>query len=55
MEIPINYRENLFEKAKLTPIRGEPTFKTLHKLQNEIKDNDVFHTKTGFFLSFSGM
>ena len=33
----INYKDTLFERAKLTPIRGEPTSKTLHKLRNEIK------------------
>ena len=36
----INYKENIFEKANLTPIRGEPTFETLHKLWNEIKAKD---------------
>ena len=35
----INYKDTLFERADRTPIRGEPTFKTLHKLQNEIKSN----------------
>ena len=35
----INYKDTLFERANLTLIRGEPTFKTLHKLQNEIKSN----------------
>ena len=35
----INYKYNLFEKSSLTPIRGEPTFETLHKLWNKIKAN----------------
>ena len=35
----INYKDNLFERANLNPIRGEPTFKTIHKLRNEIKSN----------------
>ena len=35
----INYKDTLFKRANLTPIRGEPTFETLHKLQNEIKAN----------------
>ena len=35
----INYKDTLFERAKLTPIRGKPTFKVLHKLRNEIKAN----------------
>ena len=39
MQISINYGETLFEQANLTPIRGEITFKTLHKLQNNIKSN----------------
>ena len=37
MAIYISYKETLFEQAKITPIRGEPNLKTLHKLQNEIK------------------
>ena len=35
----INYKDTLFEQAKLTPFRGKPNFKTLNKLQNEIKAN----------------
>ena len=35
----INYKDTLFERSNLTPIRGEPTFKKLHKLRNEIKTN----------------
>ena len=35
----INYNYTLFEQSNLTPIRGEPTFETLHKLWNEIKAN----------------
>ena len=34
-----NYKDTLFERANLTPIRGEPTFKTLYKLRNDIKAN----------------
>ena len=39
MEISINYRETLFDLANRTPIRGEPPFKTLHKLKIEMKEN----------------
>ena len=39
MENSINYRENLFERDNLNPIRGETTFKTIHKPRNEIKAN----------------
>ena len=35
----INYKDNPFERANLTPICGKPTSETLHKLQNEIKEN----------------
>ena len=35
----INYKDTLFERSNLTPIRGKPTFKTLHKFWNEIKAN----------------
>ena len=35
----INYKDTLFHPSNLTPIRGKTTFKTLHKLQNEIKTN----------------
>ena len=31
--------DTLFERANLTPIRGKPTFETLHKVWNEIKAN----------------
>ena len=34
MTINIKYKDTLFEWANLSPIRGEPTFGTLHKLQN---------------------
>ena len=34
-----NYKDNLFEKANLTPIRGKPTFEMIHNLRNEIKAN----------------
>ena len=36
MSSKINYKDTLFERANLTPIRGEPTFEMLHKLRNEI-------------------
>ena len=35
----INYKDTLFERSNLTLIRGKLTFKTLHKLRNEIKAN----------------
>ena len=35
----INYKDTLFKRANLTPILGEPTIKTLYKLQNKIKAN----------------
>ena len=41
----INYKENLFERDNLTPIRDETTFENLHKLQNNIKAN----TKSVYF------
>ena len=34
-----NDTDTLFEKSNLIPIRVKPTFKTLHKLWNEIKAN----------------
>ena len=39
MTSKINYKDTLFKLANLTPIRGKPTFETLHKLRNEIKAN----------------
>ena len=33
----INYKDTLFERANLTPIRGKPTFKTLHKSPEQDK------------------
>ena len=39
MAININYKETLFKRDNLTPIRGELTFETFHKLWNEIKSN----------------
>ena len=39
MRSNINYKDTLFEQDNLTPIRGEPTSKTLHKLWNKIKAN----------------
>ena len=35
----INYKDTVFERDNITAIRGETTFKTLQKLQNEIKSN----------------
>ena len=35
----INYKKTLFDRTNLTPIYGEPTFKTLHKFWNKIKSN----------------
>ena len=35
----INYKDTIFKRANLTPIRGKPNFKMLHKLRNEIKSN----------------
>ena len=35
----INYKDTLFEQAKLTPIRGEATFEIIHKLRKKIKAN----------------
>ena len=35
----INHKNTLFEWAKLTSIRGKPTFKMLHNILNKIKAN----------------
>ena len=35
----INYKDTLFCRSNFTPIHGEPTFKTLHKLWKNIKAN----------------
>ena len=35
----INYKYTIFEHENITPVHGEPTFKTLHKLRNKIKAN----------------
>ena len=35
----INYKDTIFKRAKLTHIRVNPTFETLHKLQKDIKAN----------------
>ena len=35
----VNYRNTHLELANLTPIRGEPTYETVHKLWNEVKVN----------------
>ena len=62
MKRSINHRENLFKRANLTPIRGEPTFKTIYYLRNEIKYNDksvysnireVTHGRLGLVLTDS--
>ena len=39
MTSTVNYRDIHFDRDKLTPIRGEPTYETVHKLWNEIKAN----------------
>ena len=39
MTSSIHYKDTLFKRANLTPIRGKPTFKTLHNLRNKIKAN----------------
>ena len=39
MTSSINYKDTLFKRAKLTPIRDKPTFETLHNLQYEIMAN----------------
>ena len=35
----VNYKDTVFERANLTPIRGKPTFEMLHKIQNKTKAN----------------
>ena len=35
----INYKYTFFDQANLTHIRGKPTFETLHKLWNVIKEH----------------
>ena len=39
MTININYKDTLLKQDNLTPIRGKPTFETLHNIRNEIKAN----------------
>ena len=39
MKSSINYKETPFKQDNLTPIRGKPPFKMLHKLQKNIKAN----------------
>ena len=39
MKSNINYKDTLFKRSNLTPIRGKPTFEKIHKLRNEIKAN----------------
>ena len=42
------YKDTIFERSNLTPIRGESTFETLHKLRNEIKANtNAVYTNIG--------
>ena len=35
----INYKYTLFKQDNLTPSRGEPNYKTVHNLRNNIKAN----------------
>ena len=39
MASTVNYRDTHFEQAHLTPIRGKPTYDTVHKLWNKVKAN----------------
>ena len=39
MAYTVNYRDTHFDRANLTPICGEPTYETVHKLWNEVKAN----------------
>ena len=39
MASTVNYRDTHFDRAKLTPISGKPTYETVHKLWNEVKEN----------------
>ena len=39
MAFTVNYRATHFEQANLTPIRGEPTYETVHKLWKKVKAN----------------
>ena len=39
MASTVNYRDTHFERSNLTPIRGEPTYETVHKLWNKVKAN----------------
>ena len=39
MASTVNYRDTHFKRAHLNPIRGEPTYDTVHKLWNEVKAN----------------
>ena len=36
MASTVNYRDTHFERANLTPIRGEPTYETVHNLWNKV-------------------
>ena len=53
----INYKDNLFKRNNLTTIRVEPTFKTLHKLRNEIKANakSVYYNLGGWAHGYFGL
>ena len=42
MKSNIDYKENLFKRANLNPIRGKPTFETVHKIRNNIKANTKY-------------
>ena len=35
----VNYRDTHFKRANLTPIRGEHTYETVHKLWNKVRAN----------------
>ena len=49
MKSTINYKYTLFDRANLTPIRGKPTFETLHNFRNEIKANSkVVYSNLGW-------
>ena len=39
MASTVNLCDTHFERANLTPIRGEPTYEKVHKLWNEVKAN----------------
>ena len=39
MASTVNYTDTHFDRAHLTPICGEPTYDTVHKLWNKVKAN----------------